>query len=114
VNFIGIGNLLYGVAAEFKKDGDGSGRPARMIGEISHLMLNAGMILIITAVDLTQADLEELQTVIEEENVEIIQIGHSNTDIQYDMQIGRENPEDAAVKIKRYIIEKGYLPDDGK
>ncbi|MBI9106310.1 MAG: adenylyl-sulfate kinase [Spirochaetales bacterium] len=110
VNFVGIGSILYGIASEFKKEQDRFGlRPARMIGEISHLMLSAGLILILTAIDLTQEDLEELQTVVGSGNVEIVQIGPANTDIQWNMQLEGENPETAAMKIKSYLLEKGYL-----
>lgn len=110
VNFVGIGSVLYGIASELKKERNGPGmKPARMLGEISHLMLNAGLILIITAIDLAQEDLEELQTVVDGGNVEVVQIGSSNTDIQWDMQLEDEDPETAALKIKSYMFEKEYL-----
>jgi len=110
VNFVGIGNVLYGIASGLKKDPDRlKVKPARLIGELSHLMLSAGLILIMTAIDLTQEDREELQTIVGSDNVEIVQIGPSNTDIEYDMQLVQETPETAAIKIKSYMLEKRYL-----
>jgi bifunctional enzyme CysN/CysC len=110
VNFVGIGSVLYGIAAEMKKERDGIGvNPARLLGEISHLMLSAGLILIMTAVDLSQEDLEEIQTVVDGNNVETIQVGQPNTDIQWDLQLVEQSPEPAALKIKSYMLEKGYI-----
>ena len=110
VNFIGIGNILYGVAAEFRRrKTEGRLKPARLLGEISHLMLSAGLILIMTAVDLTGEDLEEMRTVIGEGSIEVFLIGDSNTDIRFDMQLKPGDPESSAVRIKSYLVDKEYL-----
>ena len=52
--FLGMGNLLYGVAAEIKTPGivPERGEHIRRLGEVANIMLDAGLILIVTAAEL--------------------------------------------------------------
>jgi len=54
VYFLGIGNLLYGVDADIKNGNNGNHKEEhlRRLAEVSHLMLDAGAILIVTAIEI--------------------------------------------------------------
>jgi bifunctional enzyme CysN/CysC len=61
VYFLGIGNLLYGVDADIKRETDHREEHIRRLAEVAHILLDSGAILIVTAVELNQHDLEILK-----------------------------------------------------
>ncbi|HOQ05482.1 MAG TPA: GTP-binding protein [Anaerohalosphaeraceae bacterium] len=113
VYFMGIANVLYGVDADIKTPGpDTSHRPEhlRRLGEVANLMLDAGLILIVTAIGLTQSDLEIIRTAVDSDLVEVVWLGPDMTDIQADLQLENpDNPDEAAGQIKRLLQQKGII-----
>ena len=113
VYFLGIGNVLYGVDADIKRKNNGNQREEhiRRLSEVAHIMLDAGVILIVTAIELTQDDLEIIKTSVSPDKIETIWISDTiTTDISYDLCI--TNPfdtEDAVDKIKTLLQEKGSI-----
>jgi len=114
VYFLGIGNILYGVDADIKdresklKHRD---EHLRRLAEVSHLMIDAGMILIVTAIGLTLKDLEIIKSTISSDLIETIWLGdNATTDINYDMIIpNHENFDESIDKIKIRLQEKGII-----
>ncbi|MEJ5260438.1 MAG: GTP-binding protein [Anaerohalosphaeraceae bacterium] len=113
VYFMGIANVLYGVDADIKTPGpDTSHRPEhlRRLGEVANLMLDAGMILIVTAIGLTQSDLEIIRAAVDSDLIEVVWLGPDMTDIQADLQIDNpDNPDEAAAQVKRLLQQKGII-----
>lgn len=113
VYYLGIGSVLYGVNADLKKHDslDGWREHLRRFGEVAHLFLDAGQILIVTAVDLTCSDLSILQTVIDEDKIKTIWLGPSTTtDIEFDLVFhAGESIEEGAVAIKRLLQDSGLI-----
>ncbi|MAT42512.1 MAG: adenylyl-sulfate kinase [Anaerolineaceae bacterium] len=111
--YMGIGSLLYGVNADLKRNqtpGDWR-ENIRRFAEVAHLFLDAGMIMIVTAVELTQADLNIIKAVIGEEKIETIWLGEDlTTDITYDLIFHHYEPlEEATVSIKRLLQDHGVI-----
>lgn len=77
VYYLGIGSVLYGVNADLMEERD----PAhwqehlRRFGEVCHLLLDTGMILIVTAVELTQHDVDSLRIIVGLEDLRVIWVG---------------------------------------
>ena len=88
VYYMGIGSYLYGVGADTKSGGDENHREQiRRFAEVANLMLDAGMILIVTATSLTESDRKIMRTVIQED-MHIFWVGDSvTTDIKADVQL---------------------------
>ncbi len=111
--YLGIGSVLYGVNADLKRrDAINNWREhVRRFGELAHLFLDAGQILIMTAVELTKSDLAILQTVIAEDNIKTIWLGeHVSTDLPVDLIFDRdESDEEMAVMIKRLLQDAGVI-----
>lgn len=111
--YLGIGSVLYGVNADLKRrDAINNWREhVRRFGELAHLFLDAGQILIVTAVELTKADLSILQTVIDEENIKTVWLGeHISTDLPVDLIFDHsESKEEMAVRIKRLLQDAGVI-----
>jgi bifunctional enzyme CysN/CysC len=111
VYFMGIGNLLYGMDADIKWQGDGRQEHLRRLGEVAHIVLDAGLILIVTAIELTEDDLEALKTVINPDNIVTIWIGEEViAKATYDLKISKtEDLQRAVEAAKAMLHEKGLF-----
>lgn len=110
VYYMGIGSYLYGVGADTKAGGDENHKEQiRRFAEVANLMLDAGMILIVTATCLTESDRKIMKTVIQGE-MDIFWVGDSvTTDIKADEQL-QDSQFDYDGNIRRI---KGILKDKG-
>ncbi len=111
VYFLGIGNLLYGVDADIKKNGKNRAEHMRRLAEVAHILLDAGAILIVTAVELNQFDQEILKTTILPERIISVWTGDELTsDFLSDLKIpGKEDVDASVDKIKSKLYELGII-----
>jgi bifunctional enzyme CysN/CysC len=103
VYFMGIGNVLYGVDADIKGSDDPVDEKLehiRRLAEIAHLMMEAGIILIVTAIELRQSDLEMMKTIVNPDKIVTIWVGGTGeTDPAIDMHIEQTENVDEVVGI---------------
>jgi bifunctional enzyme CysN/CysC len=111
VYFLGIGNVLYGVDADIERKSENRSEHLRRLGEVANLMLDAGAILIVTAADLSQEDLEVIKTSVDPDRIETVWVGDTvTTDIACDLILADEEAEEEGVeRIKRLLQDKGVL-----
>ena len=113
VYFMGIANVLYGVDADIKKPGDDqTHRPEhlRRLAEIANLLLDAGIILIVTAIGLTQKELEIIQNVVDSGLIEPIWLGDDPTDIDFSMKVSSlDTIDDTLDRVKGLLQSKGII-----
>jgi bifunctional enzyme CysN/CysC len=113
VYYLGLGSFLYGVNADLKRhDAPGGWREhVRRFAEVSHLFIDAGIIMIVTAIDLSQDDLDILKTVIDEDKVHVVWIGEKvTTDINYDLHLKSHNTmNEGVVLIKHLLQNRGII-----
>jgi bifunctional enzyme CysN/CysC len=111
VYFMGIGNLLYGIDADIKWRGNGREEHLRRLGEVAHIVLDAGLILIATAIELTQDDLDVLKTIINPDNIVTIWLGENVIPhTTFDLKIAQtENLERAVQTARAMLDEKGLF-----
>ena len=112
VYFLGIGNVLYGIDADIKgRDGNQHEEHMRRLSEVANILLDAGIILLLTAVELTQDDLEIMKTTVSPEKIETVWVGENvTTDIAYDLQLTQhENIEESVDILKAYLQDKGII-----
>jgi bifunctional enzyme CysN/CysC len=110
VYFLGIGNVLYGVDADIARGEENRREHLRRMAEVANLMLDAGVILIVTAAELTQADVELIKTTVDPDRIELVWVGESKTtDVAHDLQIHDADASDAVDQIKRLLQDKGII-----
>jgi bifunctional enzyme CysN/CysC len=113
VYFMGIANVLYGVDADIKKPGtDEPHRPEhlRRLAEVANILLDAGVILIVTAIGLTQKELDIIHNVVDSDLIEPIWLGDDPTDIDFSMKIPDLNDLDETIdNIKALLQSKGII-----
>lgn len=110
VYYMGIGSYLYGVGADTKKVAvQDHTEQIRRFGEVANLMLDAGMILVVTATDLTQSDYKILKTVVNDQ-FEIVWVGNEiTTDISPDLQLADKDYEKSISRIKNMLKDAGTI-----
>ncbi|MCE5185527.1 MAG: GTP-binding protein [Planctomycetaceae bacterium] len=112
VYFMGIANILYGVDADIKKPGnDQSHRPEhlRRLAEVANLMLDAGVILIVTAIGLTRKELEIIANVVDSDLIEIIWLGERPSNINALHVPNLEKMDMTLDKIKMLLQDRGVI-----
>ncbi|MFC1961149.1 GTP-binding protein [Chloroflexota bacterium] len=113
VYYLGVGSIMYGVSADLKKHDhpDDWGEHLRRIAELTHILLDAGLIVVMTAVELTQDDLKIFNAVIGAAQIETVWIGDDiTTDLYYDLHIESDFDEtNAAARIKGLLQEHGSV-----
>ena len=62
VYFIGMANVLYGVDADLDRAGENRGEHLRRLAEVANLLLDAGVIVVASAAELTREELELIRT----------------------------------------------------
>ena len=103
---------MYGVNADLKRDGKNNWQEhLRRIAEIANIFLDAGMILILTAIELTQSDLKTLQTILDSNIIETVWVGDEvSTDINYDILVpDTQHFSEATISIKKLLQEHGVI-----
>jgi bifunctional enzyme CysN/CysC len=112
VYFMGIANVLYGVDADIKKPGaDQTHRPEhlRRLAEVANILLDAGIILVVTAIGLTQNELEIIQNVVDNDLIEAVWLGDEPTDIQALHVPNLENMDQTLETVKAMLQNKGVI-----
>lgn len=107
--YLGIGSVLYGLDSDIR--GQGKEREdLRRLAEVAFIMLDAGLILVATASELTQDDLEVARTAVEEGRVLSVWVGDAvTTDIRCDMKADGADGEASASAVFAALAERGFL-----
>lgn len=108
VYYLGIGGLMFGLDADIidinmvplnRKE------HIRRLAEVAHIMLDAGVILIVSAVELNATDLDVIQTSVSPELVSVVWVGNEHTtDIPIKLHLPEnENLEASADAIRKSL-----------
>ena len=109
VYFLGIGSLLHGLGADMEGQGDRGREAIRRLAEVANLMLGAGLVVLASAADLDQADLDLVQVLVGADQVKTVVLGEAPaSDLAWDLHL--PNAGDLAAAVERV---KGMLADSG-
>ncbi|MCO6472469.1 MAG: GTP-binding protein [Melioribacteraceae bacterium] len=111
VYFLGIGNVKYGIDADLAAENNNREEHLRRLSEVAYVLLDTGLLLIITARELTQDDLEIIKTAINPERITTVWVGDDvTTDISYDLRVpGLIDVNESVKKLKSELQEKGII-----
>jgi bifunctional enzyme CysN/CysC len=109
VYFLGMGSVVYGVDADIARE-DETQEHLRRLGEVANIMLDAGTILIVTAAELSQDDLELIKLSVDPERIEVVWVGDAPTDLAYDLVLSEQEVGPEGIeRIKWLLRDKGVL-----
>lgn len=111
VYFLAIGNVLYGVDADLDHTAGNRAEHVRRLGEVANILLDAGLIVIATALTLTQQECEVIATAVGRERVSTVWLGDTvTTDIAADMVLAEQAATQDGVKhLKTLLQETGVI-----
>jgi bifunctional enzyme CysN/CysC len=110
VYFLGIGNVLYGVDADIERKQENRLEHMRRLAEVANLMLDAGIILVVAAAELTQDDLEVIKTAVQPDWIETIWAGDNiTTDLAVDLHLPGGAVPEAVDRLKAHLQDKGII-----
>ncbi|NLA72808.1 MAG: adenylyl-sulfate kinase [Clostridiales bacterium] len=107
--YMGIGNMLYGVNADIKSESsmlseEERTEHIRRLGELCNIILDAGIILVVTASDIKQDELDTLRTIIRTDEVLTVWIGTPKARSKdFDMYFKKD--EDVAESLLEFVRE---------
>jgi bifunctional enzyme CysN/CysC len=105
VYYLGIGSLLYGVDADIVANNItpfGKREHIRRLAEVANIMLESGMILIVSAIELDASDLDVIKTGIPAERISVVWLGNEiTTDIPANLVIEDVDDIERAVETIR-------------
>jgi bifunctional enzyme CysN/CysC len=110
--FLGIGNVLYGVDADLDHSRRQRHEHLRRLGEVANLMLEAGMLLVVTAADLTAEEIDLLRTTVDAARIHTVWLdGGSLPDFAPDLALSKDADENEQVSLVRTLLEDhGAVP----
>jgi bifunctional enzyme CysN/CysC len=111
VYFLAIGNLLYGVDADLDSPHEDRAEHVRRFSEVVNILLDAGLIVIATAIGMTQSEVELIGTAIGVDRLSCVWVGtHVSTDLMPDLVLTeREAAEEGIGCLKQLLQQKGVI-----
>ncbi len=111
VFFMGIANLLYGMDADIKDMPGTRDEHMRRLGELANILLEAGHILIVTAIGLTDADRALIERSVPGDQIFVVWIGEevpgaAGADLCFSAHVAREI---AVGRIVEVLRDRGIL-----
>jgi bifunctional enzyme CysN/CysC len=110
VYFIAIGNILYGVDADLARTEENRPEHVRRLGEVANILLDAGLIVIATAIELTREDAQRLRTAVGADRVAFVWMGDAvSTDITPDLIVSPDQQGDGTAPLKALLQQMGVI-----
>jgi bifunctional enzyme CysN/CysC len=106
VYFLGMGNVLYGVDADLPRGQEQRREHFRRLAEVANLLLDAGLILIVSAAELTEDDLDVLKTSLPVELIYTVWVGDRvTTNLQSDAVLTDTEREQGGPGALKALLE---------
>jgi bifunctional enzyme CysN/CysC len=97
--FLGIANVLYGVDADIKGIRDDRHEHIRRLAEVTNILLDTGLILIVTAIDIQPEEIELLRMTCNENEIHVVWLGNAPPgDMKFDLTISENMEHDTAIE----------------
>jgi bifunctional enzyme CysN/CysC len=111
VYFIGMGSVVYGVDADIRnKKRSSREEHIRRAAEIVNIMLDSGMILILTAIELTAHDIEMIKTIANPPDILTVWTGDEvTTDIDIGLRFAGDDNSRYIEDICKNLADRGII-----
>jgi bifunctional enzyme CysN/CysC len=110
VYFLGIGSIIYGIDADINKNEASHDEHIRRLAEVANIILDAGVILIVTAASLSNDDIKLIQTSLDYGVIETVWVGPLTVGVKPSISIeARASVDDSAQQIESMLIDKGHI-----
>jgi len=105
-----MGNLVHGLDADIESRHTARPEHLRRLGEVAHMMLDAGLIVIAAAAGLTSGEVESIRTAIGHDRVATVWIGdRTGSDLVPDLHLPDDERIDRASRVKALLQQHGFM-----
>ena len=115
VYYIGMANVLYGVDADLAREAANRAEHLRRLAEVANLLLDAGVIVVVSAAELEHADLDLIRTAAPPDRVVTVWLeaaGASGVRADADLILDAGAPLDAQLaRLEALLVDRGALRD---
>lgn len=113
VYFVGMANLLYGIGADIRGIGEDV-RPEhiRRLAEIGNMMMHIGLILVVSAQDISENDVRILKTSLNDRGDRLITVWTGNTittDLAPDLKFSENEIDNADEDIIKHLKRNSFI-----
>ncbi|MCJ7622425.1 MAG: GTP-binding protein, partial [Anaerolineaceae bacterium] len=108
VYYLGMGSVVYGINLDIEHNGGKTHRREhiRRLAELVHILMDTGLIVLITALELSLDDLQVIATLVDAEKVEVVWVGDAiTTNVPVDLHIPGGAPIENSVQMLRELLE---------
>lgn len=107
VYFIGMANVLYGLDADLGRAAPDRAEHLRRLAEMAHLLLDAGVILVVSAADLTADELGMIGAAVSPDRIVSAWLGpRSAGSVPVDLELDAAAPEERSVADLRALLAR--------
>ena len=115
VYYIGMANVLYGVDADLAREAANRAEHLRRLAEVANLLLDAGVIVVVSAAELEHEDLDLIRTAAPPDRVVTVWLeaaGQSGVRADADLILDAGAPLDAQLeRLEALLVGRGALRD---
>ena len=108
VYYLGMGSVVYGINQDIEQNSSEKHRREhiRRLAEVVHILMDSGLIVIVTALELNCDDLQMVQTLIGDENIRVIWVGDQiTTDVPINVHLKDDTQIAERIEIVKRFIE---------
>jgi bifunctional enzyme CysN/CysC len=111
VYFTGIGSIIHGLDSDIQNEKGLGSEHIRRLAEVGNLMLNVGLIFVVSAAGLTSSDAAIVGELVGFDNVKTVWLGKSiTTDLDADVHVPENGNFDRAYNmVKEMLYQGGYI-----
>lgn len=112
VYYLGMASVLYGVDADLDRARAHRAEHMRRLAEIANILLEAGMIVLVTAAELTSEDLDLITTGVEPERLRVAWVGpEGSAAVRPDALVDpSQGPEEGIRRLRVLLSEMDAIP----
>ncbi|HTL05520.1 MAG TPA: GTP-binding protein [Gemmatimonadales bacterium] len=108
VYYIGMANVVYGVDADLGGAAQHREEHVRRLAEVANLLLDAGVILVVSAAELASEDIALIRTAAPPDRVVTVWLGSADPRSDYDLTLAADAATEPAVeRIRQLLIARG-------
>jgi bifunctional enzyme CysN/CysC len=109
VYFLGIGSALYGVNADLREAGNHR-EDIRRLAEIAHILMDSGLLLVVSAAELTLDDLDIIRAALDPERIETVWVGDAaGAAVAQEALVVPDRTSDAVAAILARLRARGFI-----
>ena len=105
--YMGVESLIYGLDADLKNSTDVKTEQLRRLGELCHILLDAGLILIANVVPITTDEIKLIKTMVNPDFIEVIWYGMDQaTDISFDLYVDSSQGVESGIHRVKELLQR--------